>query len=123
MVEADSPPASLLPKQRNQLLLELAGRNALEVKERDQHFKALQAPGIGQQNRRRKAEYALSPHRAGTRGTYSDRANAGHNLALRQVSVTHQSSAAVSGQLCGVNAEQSRELRRRRPAEAALAPL
>jgi len=33
----------------------------------------------------------------------------GHDLALGQVSVAHQSLPAVSGQACGMSAEQSRD--------------
>src|SRR5258707_15101211 len=38
-VEAESPPASLPSKARS-ALLEIAGRDALEVENRDQHFEA-----------------------------------------------------------------------------------
>jgi hypothetical protein len=45
------------------------------------------------------------PTRSRTRGQRT----AGHDLALRQKSVTHQPLASVSGQLAGMNAEQRRD--------------
>src|SRR5258705_13841238 len=49
-------PAGVLAKQSEERLLEIAGRDALEVENRDQHFEALRTARIGRQNRRRKAD-------------------------------------------------------------------
>ena len=64
------------------------------------------------QNRRRKSDapsafagavtHAWAPHR--------DCTDAGHDLALGQMPVAHQSPAAIIGQLVGMGAEPSRNL-------------
>jgi hypothetical protein len=45
-------PADVLAEQRNQDLVEIARRDALEVEDRDQHLKALRPERIGRQDRR-----------------------------------------------------------------------
>ena len=84
-------PAGILAEQCEQRLLEIAGRDALQVKDRDQHLQALRAPRVGRQDRRREAD-ALGTFAAAVahaRLAHSDRADAGHDLALRQVPVAH----------------------------------
>src|SRR5262245_16310908 len=49
-------PAGILAEQRDQRLLEVAGGDALEVEDRDQHLEALRSAGVGRQNRRREAD-------------------------------------------------------------------
>src|SRR5450759_3337378 len=49
-------PTGVLAEQHDQCLLEVAGGDALEVEERDQHFEALRSACVGRQNRRRKAD-------------------------------------------------------------------
>src|SRR5215207_154506 len=104
-------PAGVLAKQCGQRLLEVAGGDALEVEDRDQHFEALRPAGVGRQNRRRKADAlaALTNTVAHARTAHGDRTNAGHDLAFRQMSVAHQPLAAVLGQLVGMDAEQGRD--------------
>src|SRR4051794_18923826 len=46
----------ILAEQRGKRLLEIAGREALQVKNRDQHLQAAGAPRIGRQDRGREAE-------------------------------------------------------------------
>ena len=111
MVEAESPPASL-PSKRGQCLLEVAGGDTLEVEDRDQHFEALRPARVGRQNRRRKADAlrSFADAVAHPRTAHRDRTNAGHDLALGQMSVAHQPSPAVFGQLVGMSAEQGGDL-------------
>ena len=62
-------PAGILAEQCEQRLLEVAGGDALEVEDRDQHLEALRSARIGRQNRRRKADVLPpSPPRSRTRG-------------------------------------------------------
>src|SRR5215207_1139291 len=77
-------PAGVLAKQCGQRLLEVAGGDALEVEDRDQHFEALRPAGVGRQNRRRKADAlaALTNTVAHARTAHGDRTNAGHDLAF-----------------------------------------
>src|SRR3954463_11516987 len=42
---------SILAEQGRQRLLEVAGRDALQVEDRNQHLQALRAPGVGRQDR------------------------------------------------------------------------
>jgi hypothetical protein len=107
MVEAESPPASL-PSER---FLEVAGGNALEIEDRDQHFEALRAARVGWQDRRRKTNalgaFAGAVAHARAR---RDRTDAGHDFALGQMSVAHQPLPAVIGELVGMAAEQGGNL-------------
>jgi hypothetical protein len=61
-------PASVVAEQRDQRLIEVAGRDALQVEDRDQHFEALRSTRVRRQNRRRKADAF---------GAFNDRARAG----------------------------------------------
>jgi hypothetical protein len=101
-------PASLFAKQRDQRLLEVAGGDALEVEDRKQHFEALRSARVGRQNRRRKADAlrTFAETVAHARTAHRDRTDAGHNLALGQMSVAHEPPVAVVGQLVGMDAEQ-----------------
>src|SRR6266516_428188 len=100
-------PAGVLAEQRDQHLLEVAGGDALEVEDRNQHFEALRAARVGRQNRRRKPDalrtfadtvaHAWTPH-----GDWTD---AGHDLALGQMPVPHEPLVAIVGQLVGMVAE------------------
>ncbi len=106
-------PAGVLAEQRDQRLLEVAGGDALEVEDRDQHLEALRPARVGRQNRRREADAlrAFADTVAHTRAAHRDRTDAGHDLAFRQMSVAHQSLATIIGQLVGMAAEQGRHFR------------
>src|SRR5215211_2337420 len=49
-------PACVLAEKREERLLKVAGGDALEVEDRDQHLQALRAARVGRQDRRRKAD-------------------------------------------------------------------
>src|SRR5450631_4896001 len=49
-------PAGVLAEQGKKRLLEVAGGDALEVENRDQHFEALRAARVGRQDRRLEAD-------------------------------------------------------------------
>jgi hypothetical protein len=98
MVEADR---CILAEQGGKRLLEVAGRDALQVKDRDQHLQAPGAPRIGRQDHRREAN-ALGilggdPTVAHARLTHTDRPDAGHHLAFWQVPVADHAAQAGSG--------------------------
>src|SRR3974377_1703764 len=105
--------ARILAEQRDQRLLEVAGGDALEVEDRDQHLKALRSACVGRQNRRRKAD-ALGafadavPH---ARAAHSDRTDAGHDLTLGQMPMAYQPLTAVIHQLVSVAADKGGNLR------------
>ena len=63
-------PAGILAEQCHQRLLEIAGGDALQVEDRDQHLQALRPARVGRQNRRREADALAtpSPTRSRTRG-------------------------------------------------------
>src|SRR5204863_9197757 len=76
----------ILAEQRSKRLLELAGRDALQVKDWDQHLQAAGAPRIGRRDSRREADApgiilgsTTVPH---ARLAHADRADAGHYLAF-----------------------------------------
>ena len=100
----------ILAEKRSKRLLEIAGRDALQVKDRDQHLQAARAPRVGRQDRGRKAD---APGILGVRATvaharlaHRDRADAGHDLALRQMPVTNHAAAAVVGLEIGMLGEE-----------------
>ena len=101
-------PADVLAKQSQECLLEVAGRDALEVEDRNQHLEALRSPRIGRQNRRRKPDAfrAVADTVTHARATHRDRTDAGHDLAFGQMSVAHQPLSAVVGELVGMAVEQ-----------------
>src|SRR4029077_11513215 len=92
--------AGVLAEQCDQRLLEVSGGDALEIEDRDQHLQALRPARIGRQNRRRKADALRTFADAVThaRAAHGDRADAGHDLAFRQMSVAHQPRPIVVGQ-------------------------
>src|SRR5258707_422537 len=105
-------PAGVPAEQCNQRVLEVAGQDALEVEDRDQHLQALRPARVGRQNRRRKAD-ALATFAAAVthaRAVHSDRTDAGHDLTRGQMPVAHQPPAAIIGELVGMAAEQARNL-------------
>jgi hypothetical protein len=62
-------PAGVPPEQCDQRVLEVAGRDALEVEDRDQYLQALRPARVARQNRRRKADaLAAFPAAVRTRG-------------------------------------------------------
>src|SRR4029077_7056464 len=71
--------AGILAEQRDQRLLEIAGGDALEVEDRDQHFEALRTARVGRQNRRREADAlaALTDTVAHARTAHGDCTDAG----------------------------------------------
>ena len=90
----------ILAEQRSERLLEIAGRDALQVKDRDQHLQAPRAPCIGRQDRRREADASgiigsATVAHAGL--AHADRADAGHHLAFRQVPMPDHAAQASSG--------------------------
>ena len=101
-------PASVLAEQRDQCLIEVAGRDALQAEDRDQHFEALRSTRVRQQNRRRKADAlgAFANTIAHARAAHGDWTDAGHDLALGQMPVADQPMAAVLRQLVGMTGEQ-----------------
>ena len=105
-------PAGVPAEQCDQRVLEVAGRDAFEVEDRDQHLQALRPARVGRQNRRRKAD-ALATFAAAVthaRAAHSHRTDAGHDLTLRQMPVAHQPPPAIIGKLVGMAAEQARNL-------------
>src|SRR5205085_1161273 len=76
----------ILAEQRSKRLLEIAGRDALQVKDWDQHLQAAGAPRIGRQDSRREADapgiILGSTTVAHARLAHADRADAGHYLAF-----------------------------------------
>src|SRR5215468_3707229 len=105
-------PAGVPAEQCDQRVFEVAGRDALEVEDREQHLQALRPARVGRQNRRRKAD-ALATFAAAVthaRAAHRHRTDAGHDLTLGQMSVAHQPPAAIIGELVGMAAEQARNL-------------
>ena len=98
----------VLAKHSEERLLEIAGGDALEIENRDQHFEALRTARIGRQNRRRKADAfrAFADTVAHARAANGDRADAGHDLALGQMPVAHQPLPPIIGQIVGMAVEQ-----------------
>jgi hypothetical protein len=105
-------PAGVPAEQCDQRVLKVAGRDTLEVEDRDQHLQALRPARVGRQNRRRKADAIATFAAAVThaRAAHGDRADAGHDLTLGQMPVAYQSPAAIIGELIGMAAEQARNL-------------
>src|SRR5262249_28365957 len=108
-------PAGVPAEQCDQRFLEVAGRDALEVEDRDQHLQALRPARVGRQNCRRQAD-ALATFAASAaavthaRAAHSHRTDAGHDLTLGQMPVAHQPPPAIIGKLVGMAAEQARNL-------------
>src|SRR5271167_2264691 len=111
MVEADSPPASLpssAPSASSKSPVEMP----FSVEHRDQHFEALRAPRVGRQNARAKPNAFTLGCLAVAHPwlTHGHRADAGHDLALGQMPVTHDALAAHLGLEVGISAEEVRNL-------------
>src|SRR5277367_6524348 len=105
-------PAGVLAEQRAERLIEVAGRDALQVEDRDQHFEALRAPRVGRQDARAKPNAFTLGCLAVAHPwlTHGHRADAGHDLALGQMPVTHDALAAHLGLEVGISAEEVRNL-------------
>ena len=90
---------SILAEQGAERLLEVAGRDALQIEDRDQRIDALRAPGVGRQDCRREADASRIVGAglpvAHARLAHGDRPDAGHDLTLGQMAVTHDASAAI----------------------------
>src|SRR5436190_6236395 len=101
--------AGVLAEQCDERLLEVAGRDPLEIEDRDQHFETLRSPRIGRKDRRRKANAlgALANPVTNPRAAHGDRTNAGHDLALGQISVAYQPLVTITGQLVGMAAQKA----------------
>ena len=83
----------------------IAGRYAFQIEDRDQCIEALRTPGVGRQDCRREADArrivgARLPV-AHPRLAYRHRPDAGHDLALGQMPVSHDAPAAVGLQIGG----------------------
>src|SRR6516164_8376418 len=82
-----------------QHFLEVAGRDSLQVEDGDQHLKALRSPRVSRQDR-----WRVSDALAFARGTVAhprlangDRADAGHDVALWKMAMTHHALMARLG--------------------------
>src|SRR5437763_974854 len=89
---------------------EVAGRDTLQVKDRQQRLDRLRAAHVGRQDRRREPDAAgiagggfTITH---TRLADGDRTDTGHHLALRQVTVADDALVAVRGLQIGMLAEK-----------------
>src|SRR6516162_3869102 len=81
-----------------QHFLEVAGRDSLQVEDGDQHLKALRSPRVSRQDRWRVSD-ALAFARctvAHPRLANGDRADAGHDVALWKMAMTHHALMALS---------------------------
>ena len=107
MVEAESPGASW-PTRARQRFLEVAGRDALQVQDRDQHIEALRPTRVRRQDGRVEPDVLVLGGLAVTHTRLAHRhwADAGHDLALGQMPVAHNPAAAVFRELVGVLAEE-----------------
>jgi hypothetical protein len=105
---------SILAEQRSQRLGEVAGRDTLQVKDRQQRLDRLRAAHVGWQDRRREPDAAgiggVRLAIAHTRLADGDRTDTGHHLALRQVTVADDALMAVRGLQIGMLAEKVRNL-------------
>src|SRR5205823_1303826 len=106
-------PTSILAEQRCQRLLEPACGDPLEVEDRDQYLEAFRAARVRRQDRGAEGNALLARADPVTnaRSAHRDRADAGHNLALGQVTVAHQPLTSIVGELVGVALEKPRHLR------------
>src|ERR1051325_11687659 len=105
--------ARLLAEQGGQRLLEVAGGHALEVEGGDQNLQALRAAGVTRQDGRAGTQALLAGADAvaNTWCAHRDRANAGHDLTLWQVTMAHQPPASRLGELVGMALHECRHLR------------
>ncbi len=110
---------SILAEQRRQRLGEVAGRDPLQIKDRQQRLDRLRAAHVGRQDRRREPDAvgvgSIRLAIAYTRLADGDRTDTGHHLALRQVTVADDALVAVLGLQIGMLAEKVRDLGLDRP--------
>ena len=106
--------ACVFAEQRRQRLGEVAGRDPLEVEDRQQLLDRLRAPHVGRQDRRREADArGIAGHRlaiAHARLAHGDRPDAGHNLALGQVAVADDTLEAILSLEISMLAKEIRDL-------------
>src|SRR3984893_4672390 len=102
-----------LADEGRQRLLEVAGSDALQVEDGDQHLKAVRSPRVSRQDRRRvpNARALGSFAVAHTRLANRDRADAGHDLAFRKMAVAHDALLARLGLEIGMLCEKLSNLR------------
>src|SRR6516225_6187029 len=96
-----------------QHFLEVAGRDSLQVEDGDQHLKALRSPRVSRQDRWRVSD-ALAIARctvAHPRLANSDRADAGHDVALWKMAMAHHALMARLGLEIGMLCEKLSNLR------------
>src|SRR5205085_2590220 len=107
-------PTSILAEQRCQRLLEPACGDPLEVEDRDQYLETFRAARVRRQDRGAEGNALLARADPVTnaRSAHRDRADAGHNLALGQMTVAHQPLTSIVGELVGVALEKPGHLRR-----------
>src|SRR5207253_8571951 len=81
--------------------------------DRDQHLEAFRAARVRRQDRGAEdnALLARADPVTNARSAHRDRADAGHNLALGQVTVAHQPLTSIVGELVGVALEKPGHLR------------
>jgi hypothetical protein len=107
-------PRRIIAEQGRQRLLEVAGRDALQIEDRDQGLQAFRPARIGWQQRRCEADAAgivgCRLPVAHARLAHANRPNAGHHLALGQVAVAHDATATVAGLEIGVLAKELGDL-------------
>src|ERR1700704_3110553 len=106
-------PAGILAQQGRQRLLEIPRRDALQVENRDQDFEALRAPGVRRQNGRTEP-YPLTTDGlpvAHARLAHGHRSDAGHDLALGQVPMTHDALVARLGLKIGISPQEVSDFR------------
>src|SRR5215471_19195399 len=82
-----------------QHFLEVAGRDSLQVEDRDQHLKALRSPRISRQDRWRVSDALAIARCTAThpRLANGDRADAGHDLALWKMAMADHALMALLG--------------------------
>src|SRR5439155_5369377 len=112
-------------QQGSQRLLEGAGGDALQVEDRDQHFEALRAPGVGRQNDRAEPDPLTTDSLpvAHARLAHGHRADAGHDLALGQMAVTHDALVARLGLEIGISPQKVSDFHLDRLREQSMRPV
>ena len=107
-------PGSILAEQRCQSLGEVAGRDTLQVQDRQQRLDRLRPAHVGRQNRWREPDaVGIGSVRlaiAHARLVDGHRTDAGHHLALWQVAMADDSPMAVRGLQIGMLANKVRDL-------------
>jgi hypothetical protein len=105
--------AGILAEQRTKRLLEVAGGDALQVEDRDQHFEALRAPSVGRQNGRTEPNpFTIDGLPvAYARLAHGHRSDAGHDLALGQMPMTHDALVPSRGLEVGMPPQEVSDFR------------